>query len=135
MAYAEHHLSRLPAVLAARLERLWGLRQPNVTMSGRWPTGQDIGVAMYYLLLVPAGAGLAVLRRRRAPVWVLIAPAIAVSVSALIGYGFLRLREPAEITLVIAAGVALDALASQPQPWTPGRWAQARLEPGTGAGV
>ena len=123
--YAAHHLRRLPAVFAARLERLWSLRQPTQTNSGRVPWVQNLGLLVYYLLLVPAIAGLVTLRRRRAPLWVLVSPAIAASIAALIGYGFLRLREPAEITLVVAAAVAFDAL------WA--RWVARRSPPPVGA--
>ena len=63
---------------------------------------------VYYVLLIPALLGLVVLRRRRTPLWVLVAPAVSVTIAAVLGYGFLRLREPAELTLVVAAAVAID---------------------------
>jgi len=108
--YALHHVGRWPAVAAARIERLWGVRGPFETNSGRAPWAQDAGVVIYYLLLGPAIFGLLLLRRRRRPVWVLLAPAVSVTISAVLGYGFLRLREPAEITLVVLAGVAIEQL-------------------------
>jgi 4-amino-4-deoxy-L-arabinose transferase-like glycosyltransferase len=113
--YALHHLRRLPAVMAARFERLWGLRQPMQVNSGRAPWAQNAGVIVYYILLGPAMAGLVVLRRRRRELWILVTPAIMVTIAALLGYGFLRLREPAELTLVVLAGVGLDAFAARRQ--------------------
>lgn len=106
--YALHHLRRWPAVIAARIERLWGLRGPFDINSGRAQWAQDAGVIVYYVLLVPALLGLVVLRRRRTPLWVLVAPAVSVTMAAVLGYGFLRLREPADLTLVVAAAVAID---------------------------
>ncbi len=108
--YALHHVGRWPAVAAARIERLWGVRGPFETNSGRAPWAQDAGVIMYYLLLAPALYGLLLLRRRRRPVWALVAPAVSVTIAAVLGYGFLRLREPAEITLVVLAAVATEQL-------------------------
>jgi hypothetical protein len=61
--------------------------------------------------LVPlAAAGALVLRRRRAGVWILLSPIVVVSVAALLTYGNQRFREPAELSLVVLAAVALDAL-------------------------
>ena len=42
--------------------------------------------------------------------WILLVPFIVVSVTALRTYGNLRFREPAEISTVVLAAVALDAL-------------------------
>ena len=113
LKYARHHLHRLPRVIAAREERVWGLREPFETNSGRDATVEDIGVVMYYVLLIPAVAGVVVLRRRRAPAWTVVAPIVTVAIVAGLGYGFLRLREPADISLVILAGVAADAALSK----------------------
>ncbi len=108
--YALQHKRRWPAVVAARLERVWGLRQPMQTNSGRSPWAQNAGTIMYYVLLAPAVFGFLLLRRRRTPTWMLVAPAVSVSITSILGYGFLRFREPAEITLVVLAGIAIDQL-------------------------
>jgi 4-amino-4-deoxy-L-arabinose transferase-like glycosyltransferase len=110
LSYARHHLGRLPAVVAARLERVWGLREPFQTNEGRSARVQQAGVLMYYLLLVPAAAGFLLLRRRRAPTWPLLAPIVCVTLVAAAGYGFLRLREPADTCLVVLAAVAFEEL-------------------------
>ena len=111
--YALHHVRRWPAVVAARIERVWSLRGPFEINSGRAPWAQNAGVIMYYVLLGPAQQGFALLRRRRRPVWVLVAPAVSVTIAAVLGYGFLRLREPAEITLVVLAAVTIDHVISR----------------------
>lgn len=108
LRYARRHLGRLPLVIAARLARVWSLFHPFQTNSGRTPWVQNAGTIMYYLLLLPAGFGLLVLRRHRAPTWTLVSPAVLVSVVSALGYGLLRFREPAEITLVVLAAVAVD---------------------------
>ena len=61
-----------------------------------------------------ASWGALVLRRRgvsdRGSCW---CPFVVVSVTALLTYGNLRFREPAEVALVVLAAVALDALWSR----------------------
>ena len=106
--YALHHVRRLPIVLAARLGRVWSLFHPLQTNSGRTPWVQNVGTIMYYLLLIPAVYGFVLLHRRRVAAWVLVSPVVLVSLVSAVGYGFLRFREPAEITLVVLAGVAVD---------------------------
>src|SRR5262249_13699131 len=64
VSYAEHHLARLPVVLAARVARIWEIRRdwliggalPQVT--GRDPTVLEIGYLMYYGLVALAIYGL-----------------------------------------------------------------------------
>jgi 4-amino-4-deoxy-L-arabinose transferase-like glycosyltransferase len=108
--YALHHLRRLPVVVAARLERVWGLRQPMQTNSGRSAWAQNVGTIMYYLLLAPAAYGFLLLRGRRVATWMLMSPVVLVTLTSVLGYGFLRFREPAEITLVVLAAIAVDQL-------------------------
>ncbi len=111
LRYAAHHLRRLPIVLAARLERVWGFRHPFQPNSGRAAWAQGAGQLMYYLLLAPAIWGFLLLRRRRGITWPLSSAFVLVSVISAIGYGFLRFREPADIALVVLAAVGLDELA------------------------
>ncbi len=111
--YALDHVGRWPAVVAARIERVWSLRGPFEINSGRAPWAQNAGVIIYYVLLGPALFGLVLLRRRRRRLWVLVAPAVSVTLAAVVGYGFLRLREPAEITLVVLAAVTIEHVISR----------------------
>ena len=64
----------------------------------------------FFLLLPFAAAGVLLLRRRGEVTWILLAPFIIVAVTALTTYGNLRFREPAEVALVVLAGMALDQL-------------------------
>lgn len=108
--YAVHHVVRLPLVAAARLLRVWGLYQPFQTDSGRSAAVEDVGVVTYWLLVPLAIYGFVLLRRRRTPTWLLISPCVAVSLTALLTYGIQRFREPAEISLVVLAAMALEQL-------------------------
>jgi hypothetical protein len=64
-----------------------------------------------------------VLRRRRVPVWILVAPVITVTATALLTYGSVRFRHSGELSIVVLAAVALDALLPKPD----------RREPRSGA--
>jgi hypothetical protein len=85
---------------------------------------QKLGVVMFFLLVPPAIWGALSLRRRGVNPWILLMPFVVVSVTALVTYGNVRFREPAELSLVILAAVALDALwrrraAGRPESATP----------------
>ena len=108
--YARDHAGRLPVVLAARLGGVWSLYHPFQRPEGRSGRVQKLGVVAFFLLLPFAVAGALVLRRRGVAIWILLMPAVAVSVTALATYGNLRFRESAELSLVVLAAVALDAL-------------------------
>lgn len=131
LRYAEHHAGRLPVVLAARLARTWGLFHPFQGSSavGRNVTVSDIGVLAFYPLAVLAFLGARWLGRdrRRAELWVLLAPALLTSVAALLAFGSLRQRYIAELPLVLLAAIGVAArplrpapsLASTPRPGPP----------------
>jgi Dolichyl-phosphate-mannose-protein mannosyltransferase len=108
--YARDHLGRLPLVLAVRLARVWNLYDPLQLPEGRSARAEKLGVLMFFALVPLAVAGTLVLRRRRVPVWILLTPFVVVSFTALLTYGNQRFREPAELSLVVLAAVAIDAL-------------------------
>jgi hypothetical protein len=54
-------------------------------------------------------AGVVVLRRRKVPVFPVLAPVAAVVIAVAFTYGQTRFRAPAEISLALLAAVALDA--------------------------
>lgn len=112
VGYARDHVGRLPVVLAARLGRVWSVYDPLQTPEGRSRRIQKLGVGVCFPLFALALAGALVLRRRggAGAAWVLTAPALVVSLTALATYGNLRFREPADVALVVLAAVALDAL-------------------------
>jgi 4-amino-4-deoxy-L-arabinose transferase-like glycosyltransferase len=108
--YALDHAGRLPLVGAARVGRAWGVWQPFVVPEGRRAWVQRIGAALYFVLVPLAVYGFVLLRRARVPVWILMAPFITVTVTALLAYGSIRFRHSAELSLVVLAAVALDRL-------------------------
>lgn len=108
--YASDHLTRLPLVAAARLARGWSLYQPWQANAGRSSLVQGLGTVMFWLLLPLAAYGLVTLRRRAAPTWLIVVPIVMVSVTMITSYGYMRFRQPAEISLVVLAAVALEAL-------------------------
>ncbi|HEY3728099.1 MAG TPA: glycosyltransferase family 39 protein [Solirubrobacteraceae bacterium] len=109
--YATHHLSRLPAVLAIRLARTWDLWQPR-RQARTFAEGQQIGVAeagvvvFWVFALVGIAGVVALWRRRRSALLVLLAPAVVVCVATVIGYGVPRLRDSFDVALpvLVAAG-------------------------------
>ena len=111
--YASDHAGRLPAVMAVRLLRVWDLWQPRRQVlfdEGRQLRMSQAGVAAFYVLCVLGAMGAVALRRRRRPLLVLLAPALAVSVAAVIGYGIPRLRHGFEIPLLVLAAAGVVAL-------------------------
>ena len=86
---------------------LW---QPFAVPEGRRAWVQQLGAAIYFVLIPLAVYGLVLLRRRRVPVLILLAPFVTVTVTALLAYGQIRFRHSAELSLVVLAAVALDRL-------------------------
>jgi Dolichyl-phosphate-mannose-protein mannosyltransferase len=114
-SYASHHVRQLPLVATVRVARIWGVFRPLQTLTA----GSDDGrarwtnwLAMFsYWMLAPFGlVGLVLLWRQNVPVLPLIAQLALVTVSALLVWGAVRFRVPAEIVLVVGAGVTLDSL-------------------------
>ncbi|MGZ6671150.1 MAG: ArnT family glycosyltransferase [Solirubrobacteraceae bacterium] len=113
--YATAHVSRWPVVAAVRFLRVWDLYQPRrqvMFAEGRQRRVEQAGVVAYTLLALLALGGVAALwrARRRDALLVLLAPAVAVSVSAVIGYGVPRLRHTFEMPMLVLAAIALTAL-------------------------
>jgi 4-amino-4-deoxy-L-arabinose transferase-like glycosyltransferase len=116
--YARDHVERLPAVMAVRFLRVWDLYRPRQQaeyeiIEGRSETASRIGLLVYYPLLLLAAAGAFILRRRRAPLWPLLAFPVIVTATAVVIYGITRLRFAAEPALCVLAAVALAAAASR----------------------
>jgi 4-amino-4-deoxy-L-arabinose transferase-like glycosyltransferase len=108
--YARDHAGRLPLVLAVRLARVWNLYDPLQVPEGRSTGAEKLGVVAYFLLLGLAVVGVLSLRRRRVPLWIMLAPFVVVCVTVLVTYGNQRFREAADVSLVVLAAVGLDAL-------------------------
>ena len=113
--YTKDHLKRIPLVVAARVGRLWGVFKPGQTtafdwwIEGRGRAISWIGLFSYYALWPFAIYGLIAMRRRRVPILPLVAIALVATFGAAITFGVTRYRAPAEVALVLAAGVGIAA--------------------------
>jgi 4-amino-4-deoxy-L-arabinose transferase-like glycosyltransferase len=125
LRYAREHADRLPAVIAARVLRPWGLYDPDgearlkTLGEGRSETANWIGLGAAWTLMLLAPLGLLVLRRRNQPLFILVAPFVLVLFVSVTAYGILRFRAPADVSLIVLGAVALDA-------YLPGRRTTAR---------
>jgi hypothetical protein len=110
--YAEDHAGRVPIVVLARVARTWGLFHPfqGSTAAGRNVTISNIGVVLYYPLALLAVVGGWALRRRRLKLWIIVAPLVLATLTAVTTFGSLRLRYVAEPSLVLLAAAGADAL-------------------------
>jgi 4-amino-4-deoxy-L-arabinose transferase-like glycosyltransferase len=108
--YAREHVGRLPVVAAVRLLRVWDLWQPRrqvMFAEGRQRRVEQAGVAVYFAFLVLGALGAVALHRRGVTLLVLLAPAVAVCVAAVLGYGVPRLRHAFEIPLLVLAAAGI----------------------------
>jgi hypothetical protein len=113
--YVDHHLTRLPVVVAARVARMWDFYEPlqmaDIDVNEGRPVPASLaGLFMYYALLPVAAIGVVVLRRRRVVQWPLLVVVPVGSLVAAVGFGLVRYRAEAEVTLVILAAVGVVAL-------------------------
>lgn len=112
--HARAHAERLPAVVAARVARTWGVFQAfPPEAEGRHVGTQTAGNVVWLAVLLPGGvAGAVVLARRRRflPLGMLLAPVAAATVVSVLGFGMLRFRHPMELVAVVLTAVAASAL-------------------------
>lgn len=109
LEYARDHAGRLPVVVPVRILRTWGVYQPRRMIDeaeGRDRTMETLGTIVYFLLLPAAVYGALLLRRRRAPLWVLMVPPAVVTIVTVLGYGYPRFRHSADLVIVVLAGLA-----------------------------
>lgn len=114
--YISAHRGRLPAVVAARVGRIWHLYRVEQGISfdifferrGRVPS--ELAVRAFYGAAALAAAGAWALRRQRAALVALAALFVSATLSAALAFGITRYRIPADVGLVVLAGVGLDAL-------------------------
>jgi hypothetical protein len=69
-----------------------------------------LGLLAYWPLAAAAVAGGVVLRRRRVPLFPLVAFVLTVAVAVALTFGQTRYRAPAEVTIVLLAAVEVDAM-------------------------
>jgi hypothetical protein len=121
LRYMREHAERVPAVVAAREGRTWGLFRPfqQSTLereSGNGPLGvYQLAVFAYWALLPFAVAGAVRLRRRSVPLLPLLLFLAAVAVVVGVTFGSVRYRAPAEVPIVLLAAVGVDALWDRPR--------------------
>jgi MYXO-CTERM domain-containing protein len=115
LTYIRAHKGRLPVVMAARVGRITGLFRPrqeahlDVYLENTTQWVSTWGLYTYYPMALLAVAGAVVLRRRREPVFPLLAPVVSVVVTAALFYAATRFRATAEGALCLLAAVAVDA--------------------------
>jgi hypothetical protein len=114
--YMRTHLRRMPVVVLARIGRTWSLYRPLDMVAfnqgeGREPWVTRWGLVVYYPTLIAAIGGAIVMwnRRARRALWVLLVPAIGVTVGVALTYGQTRFRAAAEPSLAILAAVGVLA--------------------------
>jgi 4-amino-4-deoxy-L-arabinose transferase-like glycosyltransferase len=116
--YAKHHATRAPLVFAARAGRIWGVFKPGQEidltggLEGQGHTIAILSFAAYYVLMPFAIGGIVLIRRRRRAILPLLALAGIVTFSAVSTTGILRYRTPADVAIVLAAAVGIDATIS-----------------------
>ncbi len=113
--YIENHEGQAAVVAVQRVGLEWDLyaplRQANQDFLEGWPTPvSDAWLIWFYPLAALALGGAVILRRRRRPIFPLVALFIVPTVAAVVTYGNYRFRSEAEVALVVLAAVALDAL-------------------------
>jgi hypothetical protein len=115
-AYVREHLDEVPKVLLARAGRLWEAFRPaqNVELNAFFEQrGTQASWAVligYYVMLPFAVAGLVVMRRRRIPIYPMIAVVVAVTLTAVLGFPVTRYRAAYDTVATVLAAVAIDAL-------------------------
>ncbi|HEX6311690.1 MAG TPA: glycosyltransferase family 39 protein [Acidimicrobiia bacterium] len=114
LEYIGDHKSRVPVVVAARWGRITGLYRLDQLTTLATVEGQErwvavTGMASLWLLAALAAVGVVVLRRRRVPVYPLLALVLIVFIAVAISYAPQRFRASAEPAVVVLAAVGIDA--------------------------
>ena len=137
--YIGENIGELPRVMIFRMGRMWDVYKPaqntqlnyQIEDRGRWPS--MVGLWMYYALAVLAVFGIWRLWRRRIPISPLLSMAIVVTATAAMTFGVTRYRVPADVSLVVAAAVGVDAMLRGRFPADDGRVDRRvhKVDPGT----
>jgi hypothetical protein len=113
--YLNAHRSRLPAVFAIRVGRLWDVYAPfqnaafNDVAEGRGRLPSLVGLWYYWALLPFAALGGFKLVKRGIALSPIVGLAAGVTLTAMMSFGVTRYRVPADVGLVIIAAVGVDA--------------------------
>jgi 4-amino-4-deoxy-L-arabinose transferase-like glycosyltransferase len=119
--YISDNFSRVPVVVAARVGRVWEVYRPadnrrNDQFEERHKGAAWAGLFAFYALIPLAVLGLARLRRAGRLLWPLVAPFVFVTMITIVFYGNTRFRVPAEVALVVLAGIGIAGLLDR---WRP----------------
>jgi 4-amino-4-deoxy-L-arabinose transferase-like glycosyltransferase len=134
MKFIRSHEGRLVTVEAVREARAFGFFRPiqQIQLDSHFETRPYrwalLGLWMYYGMLALSVAGVVLLRRRRIPVFPLLAVGLQVVVSVALTFGNTRYRTPFEVSLVLLSAVTLDWM------WSRLRGRGRRDEPGVSEG-
>jgi 4-amino-4-deoxy-L-arabinose transferase-like glycosyltransferase len=115
-SYAEDHLGRVPAVMLARIGRVWGFFRPDqqVYLETWADTSPEepptwLAFAMTWVMLPVAPVGAWRLRQRGTPLFPLMAPIVTVTAGVALTFGQLRYRFPGDPALILlVAGLVAD---------------------------
>lgn len=114
--YIKAHKGRVPVVLAARVGRLWEVFRPtqnlefNELIEQRGHVTSWAVLVNFYLLMPFAIAGLVIMRRRRIPIFPMLAIAASVTITATLAYPITRYRAAFDAVIPVLAAVAITAL-------------------------
>jgi len=112
------NLGRVPFVVFAREGRTWGFYHPDEQLQlDRLATKElelsRLGLGIYYFLAAGTIAAAVILRRRRVPVFPLLAIVLTPALSVAVTIGETRYRALAEVALVLGGAVTIDAVISR----------------------
>ncbi len=116
LSYIREHVRRVPVVVLARWGRISGLYKPLQQADlDQFPEGRERWVALsalggYYVVAAFAVVGAIALRRRRVPIYPLVAPVVVVLIAVTVTFATTRYRASAEPALCLLAAVGIDAL-------------------------
>jgi 4-amino-4-deoxy-L-arabinose transferase-like glycosyltransferase len=118
--YARNHAGRLPLVVTARVALTWGSFHPIQTLKSPFASfGHlstfDAGLMLlsYWVVALTAIPGFVVLRRRGETVIPFVAALVTVTITVALFYGLVRFRVPGDVSLIVLAAVAIDAMLSR----------------------
>ena len=126
--YLKDHLGRAPVVVALRVLRGAGLYHTyEMIKFDQFPEGRDkwmawTGFIGFWILSLLSIAGVVILRRRKTPVYPLVALIVIAFMTIAISFATPRYRTTAEPALAVLAAVAIDAGLTR---WRAGRDAAA----------
>ena len=110
--YIGDNVSRLPAVMLARVGRALSVFRVGNTLEndtgleGRWTRPSQVGLVLYYLLLIPASVGAYRMRGAGQRLTPMLSWWPMVMVTAALTFSLTRYRVPVDIAMIVLAAVA-----------------------------